>query len=175
MVPRILRPPRSAIVHRAVFPQCQGRSATADLQLVGTAAHGVDPAIEMATAPTIAWATALHEEWVPRHWLQESMAHAAALPREVLSWNNACGPAAVVRLSLERIGWSVISASQWSNANGEIIDLEARSKGSKDVGGTCCSRLDVATGGEAQEGVRGNNFHALDTPCLASSFLQNQA
>ena len=52
------------------------------------------------------------------------MAHVAALTREALSWNNVCGPAVVVRFSLERLGWSVISATQWSNTKGEIVDLD---------------------------------------------------
>ena len=55
---------RSA-VHASAFPRPAGRSLTADVQLTGRQAHGVDPAIDMASSPIITWAIAWWEAWIP--------------------------------------------------------------------------------------------------------------
>ena len=74
-------------------PNPTERSATVDLQLAGAAPHGIDPTIEMASAPLVFWATAYHERWIPVAWLKDIAEAAAIQSREGLSWGDAGGPA----------------------------------------------------------------------------------
>ena len=63
---------RSAM-HASMCPRPAGRSLTADVQLTGKQAHGVDPGIDMASSPIVAWTTAWWEEWIPREWMRVIM------------------------------------------------------------------------------------------------------
>ena len=106
-------------MHHAIFPNAKGRSVTADLQLLGTAAYGVDPAILMASAPLVTWATALYEEWIPAEWLT-IIANQAIRQASSITWNSAGGPAAVVVLSLKRLGWTMATADDWITPKGTL-------------------------------------------------------
>ena len=59
-----------------------------------------------------------------QEWMEISTAHISAPPRGSLIWSASCGPVAVVRLSLERIGWSILSASKWATNKVCIVDLD---------------------------------------------------
>ena len=96
-------------VHRTIFPNTKGRSAIADMQLVGGQADGVDPAIGMAVAPIYTWAKAIYEQWIPYAWIVR-IVQEAAKNIDSLNWSNSVGPAAVTALSSQRIGWKMSQA-----------------------------------------------------------------
>ena len=83
-----------------------------------------DPAFAAHMDVALHWAQAIWNHWLPVQALQLSVDHA----RERISstsrpWAVVAGPAAALICTLERVGWSVISATELESDDGRVFHL----------------------------------------------------
>ena len=88
----------------------------------GSKTGKADPAFAAHMDVALHWAQAIWNNWLPVQALQQSVDYA----RERISstsrlWAVVTGPAAALICTLERIGWSVISATELESDDGRVF------------------------------------------------------
>eukprot|EP00959_Pyramimonas_sp_CCMP1952_P100088 2092967-Pyramimonas_sp.AAC.1 len=82
--------------------------------------HGkIDPLYRATWLPIVAFVRAIWESWVPVRVVETSMSGC----RGIKHWTQVQGPGGAVRLSLERVGWTVLEPFRWLTHEGGMIDV----------------------------------------------------
>ena len=98
--------------------------ALADGKTLGSA----DPAFEGHVGVVHFWSLAIWENWAPPTLLQANITDAMRrLDRARNMWNVVFGPAAACVATLNRLGWSILSAWEVIADDGENIDMRVQS------------------------------------------------
>ena len=75
--------------------------------------HSADPAFEAHVGVAIMWSLAIFERWVNIEDAQFLKASTLDRLAGKMAWAKVFGPAAAIIVTLRRIGWFVISATEW--------------------------------------------------------------
>eukprot|EP00974_Lingulodinium_polyedra_P102819 9954544-Lingulodinium_polyedra.AAC.1 len=103
---------------KALLSEASGRSLTIGFWL----SEGMqDPIVQATELPLLAWATAVWERRLPVALMGHAVA--AVQAKRGLTWQGVRGPIAAVLLTLARIGWRALSATEWLSHRGERLDL----------------------------------------------------
>ena len=83
-----------------------------------------DPAFAAHMDVALHWAQAIWNHWIPVHALQLSVDYARErISKTTRPWAVVTGPAAALICTLERIGWTIISATELESDAGRKLDL----------------------------------------------------
>ena len=90
----------------------------------GTKKGKADPAFEAHTGVVSHWAQAIWNKWLPLHDLQASLDDAKARTAGAAQpWRVVYGPAAALVCTLQRLNWTITSATKLVTDKGRILDL----------------------------------------------------
>ena len=102
----------------------------------GTKTGKADPAFAAHVEVVQHWAQAIWNQWLATPLLQNSLNHARAkVAASPQPWRVVYGPAAALICTLERIGWTIISATELESDVGRKFDLAIDPPGGNQTGG----------------------------------------
>eukprot|EP00959_Pyramimonas_sp_CCMP1952_P354680 7429635-Pyramimonas_sp.AAC.1 len=79
---------------------------------------GPDPMFRAMVLPVMTMLRAAWGCWIPKHIVRYGLMHCCAP-----SWAQVKGPSAAVRLSLERVGWTLLSDECWRTNEGLVVHV----------------------------------------------------
>ena len=85
--------------------------------------HSADPAFEAHVDVALMWSLAIFERWVNIEDAQFLIASTLDRKAGKMTWAKVFGPAAAIIVTFRRIGWFVISATEWETDLGRRVNL----------------------------------------------------
>ena len=114
---------RRSVLARAAAPEGGGKNPLKVLYALDGASGTLDPSFDAHMLPIKHWATAWWEGWIDPCQLERAFVHRSSLPAaHRLQWARVAGPTAALDMSLTRVGWKWLSASEFSDHDGARWD-----------------------------------------------------